>query len=127
MNQAKAPFVSMRFVIVSLLAVAFIMTMVFTTVVVRAATVNIVAGENLTVGTDSYSVSVLQQLLSETGYLNVPVGTAFGHFGPLTRSALAQYQLNNNVSPAVGYFGPVTKVAMYNDYSSRGWLPLLGW
>ncbi len=127
MTQTNVPFLSTRFLIISLASIAFIMSIVFGAAAVYAATPNIVTGENMQMGNEGYNVSVLQQLLSETGYLNIPTGTAFGHFGPLTKSALAQYQLAIGVTPAVGYFGPVTKVAMFTDYRARGWLPLLGW
>jgi hypothetical protein len=123
----KAPLVSTRFIIGSLVTLSIIMAFVFTSVVVHAATPNITADENMMVGSDGYNVSILQQLLSETGYLNIPTGTAFGHFGPLTKSALARYQAATGVYPAVGYFGPVTKISMNTDYRARGWLPLLGW
>ncbi len=127
MNSTKITFLSAPVIIASLLSLAVVMTIIFSSVIVHAATLNIVTGENLTVGNENYSVSVLQQLLSETGYLTVPTGIAFGHFGPLTQSALARYQAAMHVAPAIGYFGPVTKVNMYADYNSRGWLPLLGW
>jgi len=88
---------------------------------------NILAGQNMTVGSTGQDVVVLQGLLSELGYLNVPSGIPFGYYGSLTRNAVAKYQSSINVSPAVGYYGPITKVAMYSDFSNHGWLKLLGW
>ncbi len=88
---------------------------------------NILVGQNLTVGSTGQSVVVLQGLMSELGYLRVPQGIPFGYYGTLTKNAVAQYQASMNVSPAVGYYGPLTKVAMYSNFSSHGWLQMLGW
>ena len=93
----------------------------------RAESPNIIMGSDLSIGSSGPSVVVLQGLLSEMGYLNIPENVPFGYFGPLTRSAVAQYQSALGVSPAVGYFGPVTKTAMHNHFASRGWLALLNW
>jgi len=91
------------------------------------AETNITAGENLTVGSTGPGVVVLQGLLSEMGYMSIPVTTPFGYFGPATKTALAKYQASQNVSPAVGYFGPASKIAMHQHFSSHNWLTLLGW
>jgi len=88
---------------------------------------DILAGQNMTIGTTGQGVVVLQGLLSEFGYLNVPAGVPFGYYGALTQSAVARYQASLNVAPAVGYFGPITKNAMHADFAPRGWLGLLGW
>jgi peptidoglycan hydrolase-like protein with peptidoglycan-binding domain len=93
----------------------------------KAAEVNIVAGQNLTIGSSGQSVIVLQGLLSEMGYLNVPAGVPFGYFGPLTQAAVGKYQSSINVAPTAGFFGSLTKVGMYNQFAPRGWLTLLGW
>lgn len=88
---------------------------------------NILVGQNLTVGSQNQNVVVLQGLLSEMGYLNVPAGIPFGYYGSLTRDAVARYQVSRGVTPAVGYYGPITKISMHSDFSSHGWLSLLGW
>lgn len=88
---------------------------------------NILVSENMTLGSTGQGVVVLQGLMSEMGYLNVPSGVPFGYYGSLTRDAVARYQSSLRVSPTSGYFGPLTKVAMQSDYSSHGWLSLLGW
>ena len=88
---------------------------------------NILAGQNMTMGSTGQDVVVLQGLMSELGYLSVPNGVPFGYYGSLTRDAVARYQSSTNVSPAVGYYGPATKISMYNDFSNRGWLKLLQW
>jgi peptidoglycan hydrolase-like protein with peptidoglycan-binding domain len=88
---------------------------------------NITVGSNLSVGSVGQGVVVLQGLMSELGYLNVPAGIPFGYYGSLTQSAVARYQASQNVTPAVGYFGPMTKNAMRSDFAPHGWLGLLGW
>lgn len=88
---------------------------------------NILAGQNLTIGSTGQNVVVLQALMSELGYLNIPSGIPFGYYGSMTKDAVARYQSATNISPAVGYYGPVTKVSMYSDFAGHGWLPLLGW
>lgn len=88
---------------------------------------NILVNQDMTLGSTGQGVVVLQALMSEMGYLNVPSGVPFGYYGSLTKSAVARYQASTNVSPPVGYYGPITKVSMHDDFSRRGWLPLLGW
>ena len=91
------------------------------------ADTNILTGTNLTVGSTEQNVVVLQGLLSEMGYLNIPFNIPLGYFGSLTKSALAKYQVSQNIYPPVGYFGPLTKIAMHQQFSSNGWLAILGW
>ncbi|MFA6295011.1 MAG: peptidoglycan-binding domain-containing protein [Candidatus Paceibacterota bacterium] len=93
----------------------------------RAESPNILVGQDLTIGSTNQNVVVLQGLLSELGYLNVPFGIPFGYYGSLTKNAVARYQASMGVVPAVGYYGPLTKIAMHSDFSSHGWLPVLGW
>ncbi len=93
----------------------------------HAESPDILAGSDLSVGSTGQGVVVLQGLLSEMGYLNVPVGTTYGYYGSLTQAALGKYQASQNVSPTAGYFGERTKTAMYNDLASRNWLVVLGW
>lgn len=88
---------------------------------------NILVDSSLTVGSTGQGVVVLQGLLSEMGYLNVPTNIPFGYYGSMTKNAVARYQASLNVYPPVGYFGPITKVAMHSDFASHGWLKLLGW
>jgi peptidoglycan hydrolase-like protein with peptidoglycan-binding domain len=88
---------------------------------------NIIMGQNMTVGSTGQGVVVLQGLMSELGFLNVPDGIPFGYYGGMTRDAVAKYQSSTYVTPAVGYYGPVTKSSMYNDFSNHGWLGMLGW
>jgi len=94
---------------------------------VHAETQNITVSENLTVGMSGASVVTLQALLSETGYLNVPVGVPLGYFGAITKNAVANYQANRGVSPTSGFYGPATKLALFNDFYARGYARLLGW
>ena len=87
---------------------------------------NILADQDMSLGSTGQGVVVLQGLLSEFGYLNIPFSVSFGYYGPLTKDAVARYQASLNV-PASGYFGPATKIAMHGDFSPRGWLTELGW
>lgn len=64
---------------------------------------------DLTVGSTGSEVVALQQFLVSKGFLTMPAGVAMGNFGPLTQSALANYQAANGISPASGYFGPITR------------------
>lgn len=114
----------------SVSAITVIMSLVvfFSVTKVHAAEYpNILVDQNLTVGQTNQNVVVLQGLLSELGYLKVPAGIPFGYYGSLTKDAVARYQASMNVTPAVGYFGPLTKIAMHGDFTSRGYLRILGW
>jgi hypothetical protein len=88
---------------------------------------NILVGENMTIGSTGPGVVVLQGLLAEDGYLNIPMGVPMGYYGALTQAALARYQNAQNVTPAVGYFGPLTKVAIHMELLPGGWLTKFGW
>jgi len=90
-------------------------------------TENITAGQDMTIGSTGQRVVVLQGLMSELGYLNVPFGIPLGYYGTMTKSAVANYQAAQRVAPAVGYFGPITKVAMHQEFAGHNWLTLLGW
>ena len=111
------------------LALAFMLTLIISVPRAEAAYLveNITTGANMTVGSTGSNVVVLQSLLSEMGYLNVPAGVAFGYFGNLTRDAVARYQVAQGVSPAAGYFGPITKLAMHNHFGEHNWLAMIGW
>jgi peptidoglycan hydrolase-like protein with peptidoglycan-binding domain len=88
---------------------------------------NILVGQDLTIGSTGQSVVVLQGLLSELGYLNIPLGVPQGYFGAMTRDAVSKYQAARSVTPTAGYFGPITKVAMHQEFAAHNWLALLGW
>lgn len=90
-------------------------------------TPNITVTQDMSLGSTGQNVVVLQGLLSELGYLHVPIGIPFGYYGPLTKKAVADYQSALNVSPQSGYFGPLTKIAMHQQFQSHNWLTLLGW
>jgi len=62
---------------------------------------------DMTLGRSGGEVTNLQSFLISRGH-SIPAG-ATGYFGEQTRSALAQFQLQNGISPAVGYFGPLTR------------------
>jgi peptidoglycan hydrolase-like protein with peptidoglycan-binding domain len=92
-----------------------------------AYTVNITAGQDLTIGSTGQNVVVLQGLMSELGYLNIPMGIAHGYYGSMTQAAVASYQAAHSVTPTAGYFGSLTKTAMHQEFAQHGWLSLLGW
>jgi peptidoglycan hydrolase-like protein with peptidoglycan-binding domain len=53
-------------------------------------------------------VSILQQYLMNQGY-SIGVSAPTGYFGPLTKAALAKFQINQGISPAEGWLGPITR------------------
>lgn len=106
---------------------AIALAMVMSTSSASAYTENILAGGDLTIGSRGEGVIVLQSLLSELGYLSIPLTTPMGYFGTATKSGLARYQASINVSPTGGYFGPISKIAMHQNFASHGWLSLIGW
>ena len=93
----------------------------------KAESPNILVGPDMTLGSTGQGVVVLQGLMSELGYLNIPLTVPFGYYGSLTRAAVARYQADNNISPAAGYFGPLSKISMHSSFASHGWLSVLGW
>ena len=98
----------------------------FTASHASAAFLPLVGEQNLTVGSTGASVTQLQGLLGELGYLNVPINVPFGYFGSLTKNALAQYQASNGL-PSTGFFGPMTRAQMRTAFATRGWLSLLNY
>lgn len=91
------------------------------------ASINVTTAENMTVGSTGLEVVALQAIMSELGYLQVPVGVPLGYFGSLTRSAVARYQAARGVTPAVGYFGPLTKISLHQDLEARRMTLSMGW
>ncbi len=55
-------------------------------------------------------VSLLQNFLFQSGYLNQP---ATGYFGLLTQAAVKKYQSEHSL-PSTGYVGPLTRASIYN-------------
>lgn len=68
---------------------------------------------DLTVDVSGDDVVCLQDYLTGTGHFTFSGGST-GFFGPITRSAVAAWQVDNNVSPPAGYFGPIS-TAKYNS------------
>jgi peptidoglycan hydrolase-like protein with peptidoglycan-binding domain len=93
----------------------------------EAYEVNITAGSDLTIGSTGQSVVVLQGLLAERGFLDIPYYIPLGYYGSMTKNAVAKYQAYRNVAPAVGYFGSLTKVSMHQEFLANNWLVKLGW
>jgi peptidoglycan hydrolase-like protein with peptidoglycan-binding domain len=114
-----------------LISAGLVLTLAFAfTVSVPSASAyeqNILVGQDLTIGSTGQGVVVLQGLLSEMGYLNVPIGIPLGYFGTMTQTAVGKYQTAQSVSPTAGYFGSLSKIAMHQDFAMRSWLSLLGW
>ena len=123
----QSTIVSTRVFIGACFALALAMGIFFAVPRAHADTQNITVSPNMTVGSTGENVVTLQALMSELGYLNVPMGIPFGYYGTMTKNAVAAYQANLNVSPAIGYYGPVTKIALFTDFNSHGWTHLLGW
>jgi hypothetical protein len=72
--------------------------------------------KNLTFGAKGADVTELQQklitqALGPAAQALAKVG-ATGYFGPLTKSAVIEYQKAKHISPAVGYFGPLTRASV---------------
>lgn len=88
---------------------------------------NILTSNDMTLGSTGQGVVVLQGLLSELGYLEVPMGVSLGYYGQLTKNAVAKYQVARSVSPSMGYFGSISKISMHQQFASKGWLSMLGW
>ncbi len=61
---------------------------------------------NLEFGDSGEGVRALQLKLKEFGYFSAE---ATGYFGPLTQSALIEFQKVNAIAPASGYYGPITR------------------
>lgn len=79
---------------------------------------------NLRAGSRGSGVAALQQFLVAKGYLQMPAGVAYGYFGPLTKMAVARWQVANGISPAVGYFGPISRAAIATQMPTSATLPL---
>ncbi len=70
------------------------------------------ADADLTIGSHGAGVEMLQTMLIEKGFLNIPAGVSKGYFGPLTKEALKKYQASLGVK-ATGYYGPLTRAAVH--------------
>jgi hypothetical protein len=68
---------------------------------------------DLTINSQGAAVVSLQQFLinKNTGPAARALAraSATGYFGPITRSALAEYQAANGITPPAGYYGPKTR------------------
>lgn len=67
---------------------------------------------DLTIGRTGEDVSILQQLLIDTGAY--PQALVTGYFGLLTKVAVQRFQKEQNIIPASGYFGSITKKRILN-------------
>ncbi|HMP19277.1 MAG TPA: peptidoglycan-binding domain-containing protein [Candidatus Paceibacterota bacterium] len=69
---------------------------------------------DLTLNSVGNDVMQLQKYLNANGFLLATsgpgsLGNETNFFGPLTRDALARFQVANGIVPSVGYFGPITR------------------
>jgi hypothetical protein len=112
---------------ISILTVFAMASIFFFAPQARAEYPNILVGSDMTTNSTGQGVVVLQGLMSELGYLNVPMGVPLGYYGGLTKTAVAQYQASRGVAPAVGYYGSVTKSSMRDHLAGHDWLSLLDW
>lgn len=77
------------------------------------------------IGAQGADVTALQSFLEEKKFLNIPLGTAKGYFGALTRSAVAAYQVSAGLPP-VGFFGPQTRAKVLAELGGDTGLPNAG-
>ena len=111
----------------SSIAFAFAAAILISIPQAHAESPDILSGNNLSIGSTGQGVVVLQGLLSEMGFLNIPAGIPFGYYGAITKSAVDKYQSSLSIYPSSGNFGPDTKIAMHSDLSNHGYLNILGW
>ncbi len=66
---------------------------------------------DLKVGLEGADVKELQSFLISKGFLVTATGTSTEYFGPMTKTALSNFQVANNVTEAEGsgYFGKLTR------------------
>ncbi len=107
-----------------ILAGAFVAITLIFTQSASASVLGILSGRDLSIGSRGADVADLQGLLSEQGYLQVPIGVPYGYFGPLTQSALVRYQASIGV-PSTGYYGPMTRARISEVFAARGWMAFL--
>lgn len=66
---------------------------------------------NLHYGSQGGDVTALQEFLTNQGLYSGPVN---GSFGPLTRTAVINFQIARQITPASGFFGAITRTAANN-------------
>lgn len=74
------------------------------------------------IGAEGADVVALQTILQQKGFLTMPPGVAYGFFGPLTRAAIAKYQVSAGL-PSVGIFGPLTRAKLITELGGDTGLP----
>lgn len=83
-----------------------------------------VAPQTLSIGSRGEDVVALQTALQAKGFLTMPPGVAHGYFGPLTRAAVAKYQVSVGLSGS-GVFDPTTRARLTADQSQAAVKPTL--
>ena len=96
-------------------ALALVIVMVPLAGLVHAQTMGMNASmmsqTDLWMGSEGSGVIALQTFLVSNGFLTMPQSVAMGYFGPLTKRALAQYQMSASI-PSTGYYGPLTRAKL---------------
>ena len=85
------------------------------------ASLSILYGSDLQVGSAGNGVTELQAFLGEQGYFTVAPEISLGYFGNITKAALVKYQASHNV-PTTGSFGYMTKSAIQQEMLAHCWL-----
>lgn len=80
-----------------------------------AQTPNCSFTRDLSVGSRGQDVNCLQRFLTSQGFFG---GTTTNYFGPLTQSAVINWQRSHRITPAQGYFGPASR-SVYQDHVSE--------
>jgi peptidoglycan hydrolase-like protein with peptidoglycan-binding domain len=81
--------------------------------------VNFMSESVLRVGSRGQDVVTLQMFLQGRGFLRMPNGVAYGYFGKLTSSALAQYQASIGLTPS-GNFDSTTRGKVMSEMNMSG-------
>ena len=71
---------------------------------------------DLMMGSSGPEVTSLQTYLVANDILILPAGVSMGHFGPLTKAAVIEYQQSVGL-PATGFVGPLTRAKLSANYT----------
>lgn len=89
-----------------------------------AAPAPVVVPPTLGIGARGAGVTELQTALQAKGFLTMPSGVAHGYFGPLTRAAVAKYQVSVGL-PGSGVFDPATRAKLVLEQPQAAVKPTL--
>lgn len=77
---------------------------------------SIAPGQTDPVQDGSGPIGRTQRFLEEAGYLQMPQGASYGHFGQMTQDALIAFQQAEGITPADGLMSPATLEAMQHPH-----------